>query len=156
LALLAAGLLALFVSSMSAVGEQSDSQKDIPGSGKKDSGVAIQSSSMAAKATFAFGSGFNFLGVKVSNHGILLSFESPAGREAVFGGREGYAVCSAGGEVHAHDTEDLEAGFGAPTFSQPTAGAFKLPSRGGPRTTSSGSSRCGASRMLPRRMSPSP
>lgn len=127
LALLAAGLLVLFVSSMCAVGEQSDSQKGIPASGKKDSGVAIQSSSTAAKATFASGSGFNFLGVKVSNHGNLLSFESPAGREAVFGGCEGYAVCSAGGgEVHAHDTGHLEAGFGAPTFSQPTAGAFQI------------------------------
>jgi hypothetical protein len=73
LALLAAGLLALFVSSMSVVGEQSDSQKGIPGSGKKDSGVAIQNSSTAAKATFASGSGLNFLGVKVSNHGNLLA-----------------------------------------------------------------------------------
>jgi hypothetical protein len=44
LALLAVGLLALFVSSIPAVGEQSDSRKSVPGLGKKDAGVAIQSS----------------------------------------------------------------------------------------------------------------
>ena len=121
LALLAVGLLALLVFSVPAVGEQSASRKSVTGSGSKDAGVAVQSSSTAAKASFASGSGFNFLAVKVSNHGNLISFESPAGRE-------GYAVCSqGGGTVHAHDTGDVEAGFGAPTFAQPNgAGTFPL------------------------------
>src|SRR5215217_7021489 len=53
--------------------------------------VSIQSTTV--KASFVSGTGANFLGVKVSNHGNLLSFESPAGQEAVFTGegREGYA-----------------------------------------------------------------
>ncbi len=127
LALLAVGLLTSLVFSMPAVGEQNDSQKSAPGSGKKDGGVAVQSGATAVKASFASGSGFNFLGVKVSNHGNLISFESPAGRQAVFGGREGYAVCSQGGLVHGHDTGDVEEGFGAPTFAQPNgAGTFPL------------------------------
>jgi hypothetical protein len=79
------------------------------------------------KASFANGSDNNFLGVKVSNHGNLLSFESPANQEAVFGGREGYAVCSTNGSTHnGHDTGEVEGGFGTPTFVQPTAGAFPL------------------------------
>lgn len=79
------------------------------------------------KASFANGSGANFLGVKVSDHGNLTSFESPAGREQVFAGNEGYAVCSGGGPtVHGHDTGSVEGLFAAPTFSQPTAGAFPL------------------------------
>lgn len=67
------------------------------------------------------------MGVKVSNHGNLMSFESPQGRENVFSGAEGYAVCSNfNNTVHGHDTGAVEAGFGAPTFSQPTAGKFPL------------------------------
>jgi hypothetical protein len=51
--------------------------------------------------------------VKVSDYGNLISFESQAGREAVFGSREGYAVRSAGGgKVHAHGTGDLPADRG--------------------------------------------
>jgi hypothetical protein len=135
LALLAVGLLTLLVFSMPAVGEQGDSPKSITGSGSKDAGVAVQSSSTVTKAAFAPGSGFNFLGVKVSNHGNLMSFESPAGRQAVFGAREGYAVCSqGGGVVNGHDTGDIEEGFGAPTFAQPN-GAWTFPLTVTRRTT---------------------
>jgi len=91
-----------------------------------DKGSGAIPRSTVVKASFANGSGNNFLGVKVSDHGNLTSFESPVGRQAVFGGREGYAVCSGGGDPDGHDTGDVEAGFAAPTFSQPTAGAFPL------------------------------
>src|SRR5215218_7107074 len=92
---------------------------------KSGGDVSIQSTTV--KASFASGSGANFLGVKVSNHGNLLSFESPAGQEAVFQGREGYAICTTGGSTHnGNDTGDVEVGFGAPTFVQPTAGKFPL------------------------------
>ena len=91
------------------------------------SGGTVSTESTTAKASFASGSGANFLGVKVSTHGNLVSFESPAGQEAVFEGHEGYAVCSGGGDtIHGHDTGEVEAGFGTPTFSQPNAGAFPL------------------------------
>ena len=97
----------------------------LPTSNKSGGDVSIQSTTV--KASFASGSGANRLSVKVSNHGNLLSFESPATQEAVFSGREGYAVCTAeGATIHGHDTGDVEAGFGTPTFSQPTAGAFPL------------------------------
>jgi hypothetical protein len=93
-----------------------------------DKGSGELPRSTTVKASFASGSGLDFLGVKVSNHGNLISFESPAGRQAVFAGREGYAVCSQGGGlVHGHDTGDVEEGFGAPTFAQPNgAGTFPL------------------------------
>jgi len=93
---------------------------------KSGGDVSIQSTTV--KASFANGSGANFLGVKVSDHGNLVSFESPAGQEAVFNGNEGYVVCSGGGgTIHGHDTGPVEANFGAPTFSQPNgAGTFPL------------------------------
>jgi hypothetical protein len=93
-----------------------------------DKGSGSIPRSTVVKASFASGSGFDFLGVKVSDHGNLISFESPAGRQAVFGGREGYAVCSQGGGlVDGHDTGDVEEGFGPPTFAQPNgAGTFPL------------------------------
>src|SRR5215216_5665865 len=79
--------------------------------------VSIQSTTV--KASFASGSGADFLGVKVSDHGNLLSFESPAGHEAVFAGREGYALCSqSGGLVRGYDTGTAEEGFGPPKFKQ--------------------------------------
>jgi hypothetical protein len=129
LALLAVGLLTLFAFSIPAAGKQSDDhQQSVSGSNKKDAAVAIESSTTVPKASFASGSGVNFLGVKVSDHGNLLSFESPQGQEAVFDGREGYAVCtSRAATVHGHDTGSAEAGFGAPTFSQPNGrGKFPL------------------------------
>jgi hypothetical protein len=91
--------------------------------------VSIQSTTV--KASFASGSGANFLGVKVSNHGNLLSFESPAGQEAVFvsdpPGNEGYKVCSDTTTLNGRDTAGEELGFGTPTFAQPNgAGAFPL------------------------------
>jgi len=67
--------------------------------------------------------------VKVSDHGNLMSFESPKGQEQVFDGREGYALCSTAstdGTVNGHDTGSVESGFGPATFSQPTAGKFPL------------------------------
>jgi hypothetical protein len=92
-----------------------------------DKGSGSIPRSTVVKASFTNGSGNNFLGVKVSDHGNLTSFESPVGRQAVFGGREGYAVCSGGGDPDGHDTGDVEAGFAAPTFSQPNgAGTFPL------------------------------
>lgn len=92
----------------------------------------VSTQSLTPKASFASATGANRLVVQVSNHGNLLSFESPAGQEAVLsGGNEGYAVCSfssAGGDVvHGHDTGSVEAGFGAPTFAQPNgSGTFPL------------------------------
>src|SRR5215218_6896605 len=93
-----------------------------------DKGSGSIPRSTLVKASFASGSGSDFLGVKVSDHGNLMSFESPENQEAVFGGREGYAVCSNfTGTVHGHDTGDVESGFGAPTFAQPNgAGTFPL------------------------------
>ena len=80
-----------------------------PTTTKDESDISTQST--AVKASFASGSGANFLGVKVSNHGNLLSFESPANQEAVFGGREGYAVCSnSGSTTNGHDTGEVEGG----------------------------------------------
>jgi hypothetical protein len=90
--------------------------------------VAIQS--LTPQASFASGTGATRFAVRVSNHGNLSSFESPAGAEAVSEGREGYAVCSfssAGGDVvHGHDTGDVAAGFGPATIVQPNPGAFPL------------------------------
>jgi hypothetical protein len=90
--------------------------------------VAVQS--LMPQASFASGTGATRFEVRVSNHGNLSSFESPAGAEAVSAGREGYAVCSfssAGGDVvHGHDTGDVAAGFGPATIVQPNPGAFPL------------------------------
>jgi hypothetical protein len=102
-------------------------EQDVSGSTKMDAAVATTSStSTTPKASFASGSGANFLGVKVSDHGNLMSFESPQGQEQLFDGQEGYAVCNSAGGAFGHDTGSVEGGFGAPTFSQPTAGAFPL------------------------------
>jgi hypothetical protein len=126
--LLATMALALLLVGGVAASQQRQEQSTSSQSAVSDKGggdVSIESTTQ--RASFASGSGNNFLGVKVSNHGNLLSFESPAGQEAVFAGNEGYVVCTGGGgTVHGHDTGGLEAGFGTPTFSQPTAGAFPL------------------------------
>jgi hypothetical protein len=124
---LTVALLALSAYSVPAIGQQSDDQRSVSGSNKKDAAISLASTT-TPRATFASGSGTNFFGVKVSDHGNLMSFESPQGQEATFSGQEGYAVCSGtnGGTVHGHDTGAVEAGFGAPTFSQPTAGKFPL------------------------------
>jgi hypothetical protein len=120
LLLLATVALVLLLVGGVAISKQPQDQPD------KGSGELPRSTTV--KASFASGSGFSFLGVKVSDHGNLLSFESPVGRQAVFGGREGYAVCSGGGlTVHGHDTGDVVGGFSDPTFSQPNgAGTFPL------------------------------
>ena len=127
-ALLAAGLLVMFAFSVPALGKQSASEKSVSGSNKSDAALTTSSTTTTPKASFASGSGSDFLGVKVSDHGNLMSFESPENQEAVFGGREGYAVCSNfTGTVHGHDTGDVESGFGAPTFAQPNGtGTFPL------------------------------
>src|SRR5215216_6504954 len=105
--------------------ELSTSSHSSTASDKSSGDVSIQSTKV--KASFASGTGADFLGVKVSNHGNLLSFESPAGQEAVFTGREGYALCSqGGGVVRGHDTGGVEAGFGPPKFKQPNPGKFPL------------------------------
>jgi hypothetical protein len=93
---------------------------------KSEGDFSIQSTTQ--KASFASGTGANRLSVKVSDHGNLLSFESPANQEAVFSGQEGYVVCTGdGATVHGHDTGSVEGGFGTPTFSQPNgAGTFPL------------------------------
>src|SRR5215211_624037 len=124
-----AAILALSALSASASGKQgADLKQSVSGSNKKDAAVATTSSTATTpKASFASGSGANFFGVKVSDHGNLMSFESPQGQEATFSGQEGYAVCSNfGNTVHGHDTGSVESGFGAPTFSQPNPGAFPL------------------------------
>src|SRR5215216_779625 len=105
--------------------QQSTSSQSTTTPEKSSGDVSIQSTTV--KASFASGSGANFLGVKVSNHGNLTSFESPQGKENLFSGAEGYAVCSNfNNTVHGHDTGAVEAGFGTPTFVQPTAGTFPL------------------------------
>jgi hypothetical protein len=123
-------ILALSALSANASGKQGvDLKQSVSGSNKKDAAVATTSSTTTSKASFASGSGANFLGVKVSDHGNLMSFESPQGQEATFDGQEGYAVCSNFGTtttVHGHDTGAVESGFGVPTFSQPNPGAFPL------------------------------
>lgn len=98
-----------------------------PTSDKSSGNFSVQSTTV--KASFSRGTGENFLGVKVSNHGNLLSFESPAGQEQVFNSSEGYVLCTNSGDTsvtHGHDTGTVEGGFGRPKFSQPTAGAFPL------------------------------
>jgi hypothetical protein len=57
--------------------EESTSSQS-PTTNKSEGEVSIQSTTV--KASFASGSGTNRLGVKVSNHGNLLSFVSPAGQ----------------------------------------------------------------------------
>ena len=93
-----AAIVALCALSAHASAEQgADLQQSVSGSAKKDAALATTSTtSTTPKASFASGSGANFLGVKVSDHGNLMSFESPAGQEQVFDGREGYALCSIG------------------------------------------------------------
>src|SRR5215216_7571765 len=80
--------------------ELSTSSHSSTASDKSSGDVSIQSTKV--KASFVSGTGADFLGVKVSNHGNLLSFESPAGQEAVFTGegREGYALCTDTFTVH--------------------------------------------------------
>ena len=101
-----------------------------PATDKGSGDVSIESSSTTPKASFASGTGENRLSVKVSDHGNLMSFESPALQEAVI--EEGYVVCSDVGTfgiggVHAHDTGSVEGGFGTPTFVQPNgSGTFPL------------------------------
>jgi len=124
-----AAILAFSALSAPASGKQSgDAKQSVSGTEKKDAAVAIESSTATTpKASFASGSGQNFMGVKVSDHGNLMSFESPQGIENVFSGAEGYEVCSNfSNTVHGHDTGPVESDFGAPTFSQPTAGKFPL------------------------------
>jgi hypothetical protein len=99
-----------------------------------DKGSGSIPRSTVVKASFASGSGTNFLGVKVSDRGNLLSFESPQGQENAFSDAEGYAVCSTqfgdetvGERVNGHDTGSVFGGFADPTFSQPNgAGTFPL------------------------------
>src|SRR5215203_3309671 len=105
--------------------QQSTSSQSTTTPEKSSGDVSIQSTTV--KASFASGSGANFLGVKVSNHGNLTSFESPQGKENLFSGAEGYAVCSNfNNTTNGHDTGEVEGGFGTPTFVQPTAGKFPL------------------------------
>ena len=106
--------------------ELSTSSHSSTASDKSGGDVSIQSTKV--KASFVSGTGADFLGVKVSNHGNLLSFESPAGQEAVFTGegREGYALCSGPSTVNGHDTGGVEEGFGTPKFKQPNPGKFPL------------------------------
>jgi len=87
--------------------------------------ISIQSTTQ--QASFASGSGATFLGVAVSDHGNLLSFESPQGAQSL-GGLEGYVLCSQGGStVHGYDWGGGESGFGSATISQPNgAGTFPL------------------------------
>jgi hypothetical protein len=123
-----AAIVALCAISAHASAEQgADLQRSVSGSSKKAAAATTSSTSTTPKASFASDSGANFLGVKVSDHGNLMSFESPQGQEQVFDGQEGYAVCNSGGGSFGHDTGSVESGFGPPTFSQPNgAGTFPL------------------------------
>jgi hypothetical protein len=87
--------------------------------------VSIQSTTQ--QASFTSGSGPTFLRVVVSDHGNLLSFESPQVAQSL-GGIEGYVLCSQDGStVHGYDYGSGESGFGAATLSQPNgAGTFPL------------------------------
>lgn len=127
LLLAAVGLVLLLVGGV-AVSKQQQEQSSSRSSTTSDkSGGEVSIQSTTEKASFASGRGANRLSVKVSNHGNLLSFVSPAGQEAVFDGNEGYVVCTGdGATVHGHDTGSVEGGFGKPRFTQPTAGAFPL------------------------------
>jgi len=104
--------------------EGSTPSSQSPTSDKSSGDVSIQSTT--TKASFASGTGANFLGGKVSNHGNLLSFESPAGQEAAVPAAEGYALCTDTFTVHGHDTGGVEEGFGPPKFKQPNPGKFPL------------------------------
>ena len=85
----------------------------------------VQPLSVGCRATFSSGTGPNLLNVCVSDHGNLITFESPSGADHVV--EEGYAVCSEGDPfIHGHDTGGVEGGFGPPTITQPTAGRFPL------------------------------
>jgi hypothetical protein len=126
LSFLAALLLASLMLAASGSPTHADTTSSQSAVNNKNGGeVSIQGTTV--KASFASGSGADFLGVKVSDHGNLLSFESPQSKEAAFTGREGYAICSgAGALVHGHDTGAVEEGFGAPKFKQPNPGKFPL------------------------------
>src|SRR5215211_8966141 len=78
--------------------ELSTSSHSSTASDKSSGDVSIQSTTV--KASFVSGTGANFLGGKVSNHGNLLSFESPAGQEAAVPAAEGYALCTDTFTVH--------------------------------------------------------
>jgi hypothetical protein len=123
-------LALLLIGGVAASKQQQEEQSTSRSSTTSDkSGGEVSIQSTTNKASFASGSGANFLGVKVSDHGNLTSFESPAGKEHVFAGREGYAVCTnlIPLQAYGHDTGDVEGGFGTPTFSQPNgAGTFPL------------------------------
>jgi Cu/Zn superoxide dismutase len=108
--LLATMALVLVVVGGVATGQQqqqqstSSSQATTTTTDKSSGDVTIQSTTQ--KASFTNGSGANFLGVKVSDHGNLISFESPAGQEQTveFGISEGYSLCSSDGNaVHGYD-----------------------------------------------------
>ena len=84
-----AAVLALSALSANASEKQGVALKQsVSGSNKKDAAVATTSSTTTPKASFASGSGANFFGVKVSDHGNLMSFESPQGQVATFDGRK--------------------------------------------------------------------
>src|SRR5215210_1618936 len=118
-------VLALLLVAGVAASKQRQEEQNSSSLSTNKSGGDISLQSTTVRASFASGGGANFLGVKVSNHGNLVLFESPANRESVF--TEGYVLCSNGtSTVHGHDTGTVEGGFGRPTFTQPTAGAFPL------------------------------
>jgi hypothetical protein len=86
----------------------------------------ITDRALACRATFTSGSGGKRIAVCVTKFGTLQTFESPAGAQHVFGGLEGYTLCADGNLVGVHIGEGFVAGFGRPTFDQPTPGAFPL------------------------------
>ena len=119
---IAAAVAMLFVFALPAGGQQSKEPSP------KEDGVGAASVT-PTQAAFASGAGVSRLEVKVSNHGNMTSFLSPTGSEDVFGGQEGYSLCTGGGSetvVHGHDTGSVEGGFGSPVIQQPTAGKFPV------------------------------
>lgn len=90
-------------------------------------GPFIAEASNGCFSLYTSGGGAAAVNVCISNHGNVVKFESPAGFEQIgqlntF--RDGYAICTGNlptvpNVSHGYDTGGIEAGFTAPTISQP-------------------------------------
>jgi hypothetical protein len=95
---------------MTAAGARPESRKVQPDTASAQRSVTQQS-------CFQSGSGATFFRPCVSTHGNMYRSEAPSGAQHIFGGNEGYGICSNTGFVY--DAGATEAGFGAQTVSQP-------------------------------------
>lgn len=97
-----------------------------PGGAREKDPLKMSATAAAGSQTcFRSGSGETFLHVCITHRGTLSHFESPAGLVHLTV-REGYVVCSNGSSVHGFDAGSAEAGWAAPTVTQPN-GTSKLP-----------------------------